>query len=232
MCLRFQMSLQSSDTWSLSQGAQVSHGFCTVWIQKRRAKGNRPWELIFHHLPGRWICRKMQRFNLKPSVSNHSYSLSGLRELFFSQFLFTMLLNSCETFPASSAPGGLLPGSEHAQNPWRARDGENKNKVAKLRQLRSKIWRLERFERKPGSQTCLKICSSASKSSGFRFFRLLWCRCLLGRSSAALLSTSHRPALWIPGQSFGKSVGTRDFVVLCCVFSCIFYIFDQLCRDL
>lgn len=26
--------------------------FCTVWIQKRRAKGNRPWELIFHHLPG------------------------------------------------------------------------------------------------------------------------------------------------------------------------------------
>jgi len=39
-----------------------------------------------------------------------------------------MVLNSCETFPASSAPGGLLPGSEHAQNPWRARDGENKNK--------------------------------------------------------------------------------------------------------
>lgn len=52
-----------------------------------------------------------------------------------------MLLNSCETFPASSAPGGLLPGSEHAQNPWRARDGENKNKVAKLRSKNLEAWK-------------------------------------------------------------------------------------------
>lgn len=199
----------------------TSHGVNSETPHAKGSSGLESWSMTFQDSEER-IYMKIQPVAVS-KVLLEAFVLrilfldsTGLRELFFLRRFWSHVTH----FPQVRHLGACyLAPSMH-----RIPDGQE--------MLRTKT-KWPSYDPKTGglfaSQTCLKICSSASKSSGFRLLR---CRCLLGRSSAALLSTSHLIALWIPGQNFGKSVETRDFVVLRCVFSCVLYIFKQLYHHL